>query len=129
MGDGILVVEDDRPIRNILSRRLEMAGYEVTECTDGRNAANRLDDGLDPALAILDVMMPRLDGTRLLRMIRNDEFPVSPGLPVIMVTSRSREADVLDGFESGADDYVTKPFRGPELIARVDSQLEGRQSA
>jgi two-component system response regulator MprA len=66
-------------------------------------------------------MLPRLDGMRLLRMVRNGEFPVDEGLPVIMLTSRGREEHVLEGFESGADDYVTKPFRAAELLARVQS--------
>lgn len=119
MAGEILVVDDDEPIRMLVSHRLESAGYEVRICDDGREAADLLEDGFEPQLAIFDVMMPRLDGKRLLRMVRNGEFPVSAELPIIMLTSRGREEHVLEGFESGADDYVTKPFRATELMARV----------
>jgi two-component system response regulator MprA len=119
MGPQVLVVDDDETIRRLVSHRLESAGYEVRLCKDGREAADLIESGFEPELVVLDVMMPRLDGTRLLRMIRNGELPVDPGLPVIMLTSRGREEHVLEGFESGADDYVTKPFRAEELMARL----------
>ena len=119
MSGEILVVDDDEPIRMLVSHRLESAGYEVRVCEDGREAADLLEDGFEPRLAIFDVMMPKLDGKLLLRMVRNSEFPVDADLPVIMLTSRGREEHVLEGFESGADDYVTKPFRATELMARV----------
>jgi len=121
MEDAILVVDDDEAIRRLLRHRLENEGYAVRVCEDGREAANLLETGFEPSMAIFDIMMPRLDGTRLLRMIRNSEFPVDPELPVIMLTSKGREEHVLDGFESGADDYVVKPFRATELIARVET--------
>lgn len=119
MSGEILVVDDDEPIRMLVSHRLQSAGYEVRVCEDGREAADLLEEGFEPRLAIFDVMMPKLDGKRLLRMVRNSEFPVDADLPVIMLTSRGREEHVLEGFESGADDYVTKPFRATELMARV----------
>lgn len=119
MTGTILVVDDDEPIRQLLDHRLRSAGYTVHICEDGREAADLLEEGFEPTVAIFDVMMPRLDGTRLLRMVRNAEFPVDADLPVIMLTSRGREDDVLEGLESGADDYVTKPFRAAELLARV----------
>jgi DNA-binding response OmpR family regulator len=119
MGGEVLVVDDDEPIRMLVSHRLRSAGYEVRVCEDGREAATLLEGGYEPNLAILDVMMPRLNGTRLLRMVRNGELPVDADLPVIMLTSRGREEDVVEGFESGANDYVTKPFRAAELLARV----------
>lgn len=119
MGEDILVADDDGPIRHLLTHRLEGAGYSVRVCEDGREAANLLDEGYTPQLAILDIMMPRLDGKRLLRMIRNGELSVDQQLPVILLTSRGREEHVTEGFESGADDYITKPFRATELLARV----------
>lgn len=115
----VLVVDDDEPIRQLLDHRLQSAGYNVHICEDGKEAADLLEGGFEPTVAIFDVMMPRLDGTRLLRMVRNGEFPVDAALPVIMLTSRGREDDVLEGLESGADDYVTKPFRAAELLARL----------
>ncbi|MFC6874569.1 response regulator transcription factor [Halobellus marinus] len=119
MSQEILTADDDEPIRLLVRHRLESAGYSVRTCEDGREAADLLEGGFEPDMAIFDVMMPRLDGTRLLRMVRNDEFPVDPELPIIMLTSRGREEHVLEGLESGADDYVTKPFRAAELLARV----------
>jgi len=119
MGDKILVVDDDDVIRQLLTHRLESAGYTVRVAEDGRAAADLLQTEYEPAMAIFDVMMPRLDGTRLLRMVRNGELAVSPELPVIMLTSRGQEEHVMEGFDSGADDYVTKPFRAQELVARV----------
>lgn len=123
MSRAVLIVDDDDTIRRLLRHRLEGAGYDVAVCTDGREAADRFEDGFEPDLAIFDVMMPRLDGIRLLRMVRGGELPVRSDLPVVMLTSRGQEDDILEGFESGADDYVTKPFRGPELVARVKRQL------
>jgi len=120
----ILVVDDDEPIRRLLSHRLESAGYSVRLCEDGQEAADLLADGYSPQLAIFDVMMPRLNGTRLLRMVRNDQFPVDSDLPIIVLTSRGREDDVLEGFESGASDYITKPFRANELLARVRRYID-----
>ena len=69
-------------------------------------------------------MMPRLDGKRLLRMIRNGAFPVDANVPVVLLTSRDREGNVVEGFDSGADDYVTKPFRSAELLARVEGVID-----
>ncbi|MFY4813771.1 response regulator transcription factor [Haloarcula sp. H-GB5] len=119
MGDEILVVDDDETLRQLLTHRLESAGYAVRVCEDGQAAADLLDTGYEPALVICDVMMPRLDGTRLLRMIRSGELAVRSDLPIVMLTSRGQEEHVLEGFDSGADDYVTKPFRAQELLARV----------
>lgn len=119
MTDGILVVDDDETIRRLVTHKLEAAGYAVRACEDGREAADLLDGEYEPRLIVLDVMMPRLDGTRLLRMIRGGELPVGTDTPVVMLTSRGREEHVLEGFDSGADDYVTKPFRAAELLARV----------
>lgn len=119
MGDEILIVDDDETLRQLLTHRLESAGYTVRVCEDGQAAADLLDTEYEPALAIFDVMMPRLDGTRLLRMIRDDELTVRSDLPIVMLTSRGQEEHVLEGFDSGADDYITKPFRAQELLARV----------
>lgn len=124
MPDGILVVDDDETIRRLVTHRLENAGYSVRVCEDGREAASTLEDGYVPRLVVLDVMMPRLDGKRLLRMIRSGDFPVPTDTPVVMLTSRGREEHVLEGFDSGADDYVTKPFRAAELLARVRRYID-----
>lgn len=125
MGKCVLVVDDEEATRRLIRHRLESDGYTIRVCEDGREAADLLETGFEPSLAVFDIMMPRLDGTRLLRMIRDDEFPVDPELPVLMLTSKGREEHVLEGFESGADDYVTKPFRATELMARVETLGSG----
>jgi DNA-binding response OmpR family regulator len=76
-------------------------------------------------VVVLDVMMPRLKGTDLLRAIRRGELAVDPDVPVVMLTSRGREEDVLTGLEAGADEYLTKPFSPNELLARIEKLLEG----
>lgn len=125
MVKSILVVDDDETIRQIVNHRLDAEGYDVRICEDGREAADLLDDEYEPDLAVLDVMMPRLDGTRLARMIRNGELAVRTDLPIVMLTSRGREEHVLEGFDAGVDDYVTKPFRSSELLARIKKHLGG----
>jgi len=116
---SVLVVDDDETIRQLVTHRLEAAGYEVRACEDGREAADLLDAEYEPDLIVLDVMMPRLNGTRLARMVRNGELSVRPDLPIVMLTSRGREEHVLEGFEAGVDDYISKPFRSSELLARI----------
>lgn len=125
MTGDVLVVDDDETIRRLVSHRLEAAGHHVRSCVDGREAADILLDGYEPDLVVLDVMMPRLDGTRLARMIRGGELGVRTDLPIVMLTSRGREEHVLEGFEAGVDDYVTKPFRSEELLARTRRYLDG----
>lgn len=120
---SVLVVDDDETVRLLVTHRLDAAGYEVRTCEDGREAADLLDTEYDPELAVLDVMMPRLDGNRLAQMIRNGELAVRSDLPIVMLTSRGREEHVLEGFEAGVDDYVTKPFSSSELLARIQRQV------
>lgn len=118
------MIDDDESIRRLLDHRLNAAGYTVQVCSDGQEAAELLEGEFEPTLLVLDVMMPRLDGTRLLRMIRNGELPIDSDTPIIMLTSRGQEKDVIEGFESGADSYVTKPFRADELLAQVRQYTE-----
>jgi DNA-binding response OmpR family regulator len=118
----ILVVEDDPAILRGLVDSLRFAGHEPIACTDGNDGLSRaLSVSLD--LAILDVVLPKRDGLAILREIRKSK----PGLPVILVTARGAEADRVAGLESGADDYVVKPFSSKELLARVAAVL--RRSA
>lgn len=124
MTEAVLVVDDDETIRQLVSHRLSAAGYAVETCDDGREAADRLETDYEPDLAVIDVMMPRLNGTRLVRMIRSGDLGVRNDLPIVMLTSRGREEHVLEGFEAGVDDYVTKPFRSAELLARVQRHIE-----
>lgn len=124
MDDQILIVDDDKPLRDILQNRLEGEGYDVTACVDGQDTVESLQDGLEPDLIVLDEMMPRLDGKQLLQMVRNDGLPVRSNLPVILLTTRSREEDTRKGFESGVDDCIAKPFKTEELVVRITDHLD-----
>jgi DNA-binding response OmpR family regulator len=116
----VLVADDDEDILGLVSFRLERSGYEVAAAKDGEEAL-RLARELSPALVVLDVMMPRLDGYEVTRRLREDE--ATRGIPVILLTALAQEADVARGFESGADDYLRKPFSPQELAARVQAVL------
>src|SRR5207247_2169592 len=112
--------EDDDDIRSLVSFRLERAGYRVVAAAHGQEA---LELALEcaPDLAVLDVMMPRMDGYELTRRLRSDER--TSRLPVILLTARAQEDDVQRGFAAGADDYIRKPFSPHELAARVQAIL------
>jgi len=111
-----LIVEDERPIRELVRLHLELGGFDVDEVGDGRAALERLKASLFD-LVILDVMLPGLDGVTLCGAIRS----AGPNreTPVLMLTARDAESDKVVGLESGADDYLTKPFGVRELMARV----------
>jgi DNA-binding response OmpR family regulator len=112
----VLVVEDEAPVRELLRLHLELAGFEIEEAAEGRGALRRLrENPFD--LVILDVMLPGLDGVSLCRAIRAEGSNLNT--PILMLTARDTEADKVLGLESGADDYLTKPFGVRELIARV----------
>jgi len=113
----ILVVDDDADIRLLLHELLERAGYEVDEAENGRAALRRL-YATPPALVILDVTMPDLDGYQTLERIRD-----LSEVPVLMLTARSQELEKVRGLSAGADDYVAKPFGRQELLARVQALL------
>ncbi len=117
----ILVVDDDRAVRDSLRRSLEFNGYEVALANDGVEALARI-NGLAPDALIVDVMMPRLDGietTKALRAAGND-------LPILVLTARDSVNDRVDGLDAGADDYLAKPFALEELLARVRAMLRRR---
>jgi DNA-binding response OmpR family regulator len=113
----VLVVEDDRVINQALSDRLTAEGYDVVRAWDGPGAVQAHDEHR-PDLVLLDVMLPGFDGHEVCRRIQA-ERPV----PVLMLTARDDEADVLVGLGVGADDYLTKPFRMRELVARISALL------
>ena len=116
----VLVADDDPDILDLVTFRLDRAGYEVVQARDGQEA---LDAALErtPDLCVLDVMMPRLDGYEVTRRLR--EETATKAVPIILLTARAQEADVQRGFESGATDYVKKPFSPQELRARVEALL------
>ncbi len=113
----ILVVEDDVRMLRLEERILELERYRVITATSGQAALDAFDDGA-PDLVLLDVMMPGLDGYEVCSRIRGFSR-----VPVIMVTAKDAEEEKLRGFEVGADDYITKPFRVGELVARVKAVL------
>ncbi|HEX5535260.1 MAG TPA: response regulator transcription factor [Actinomycetales bacterium] len=113
----VLVVEDDPTINQALTDRLSAEGFEVVQAFDGAEALTVFEER-DPDLVVLDLMLPRLDGLEVCRRIQG-ERPV----PVLMLTAKVDETDVLVGLGVGADDYVTKPFRMREVVARVQALL------
>src|SRR5580765_3115340 len=113
----ILLVEDERSISEPLTHALEREGFQVT-LAEGAAAALEAFRARQPELVLLDVMLPDGDGREVLRQIRS-----SSRVPVIMLTARGEEMDMVVGLELGADDYVTKPFRGPALMARLRAVL------
>ena len=119
----VLVADDDEDIQSLVAFRLERAGYRVVTASDGELALS-LALEQSPDLAVLDVMMPRLDGYEVTRRLRQHEATKS--MPVILLTARAQEADVERGFEAGADDYIRKPFSPQELRARVQAILGRR---
>jgi DNA-binding response OmpR family regulator len=119
----VLVADDDHDILALVSFRLERAGFDVVAAQDGEEAL-RLAVEHAPDLAILDVMMPKLDGYEVTTRLRQNDS--TRRIPVILLTARVQEADIARGFEAGADDYVKKPFSPQELGARVQAILGRR---
>lgn len=113
MGSRILVAEDDPKQADLLRRYLEREGHSVVVATDGRAAIDET-RRRRPDLLVLDVMMPRVDGLDVCRVLRAES-----DVPIIMLTARATEDDLLLGLDLGADDYVTKPYSPRELVARI----------
>jgi diguanylate cyclase (GGDEF)-like protein len=118
--DLILVVDDDQDIASFVAFNLEIHGYEVMRARDGQEALE-LVEARKPDLAIVDWMMPRMDGVQLTQKLR--AHPLTSALPVIMLTAKSMTVDKVLGLTAGVDDYLVKPFDNAELIARVSSTL------
>ncbi len=118
--EKILVVEDENDILEVIQYNLAREGYKVTCTRDGDQGLTRIKRDA-PDLVILDLMLPGLDGIEVCRRIKQD--PITNGIPVIMVTAKSEESDVILGLGVGADDYLTKPFSPKELVARVKTVL------
>jgi two-component system KDP operon response regulator KdpE len=118
----VLVVDDEAPIQRFLRAELEAQGYRVLLASNGVEALDHLEDDR-PDLVLLDVMMPEMDGFETLRRLRQH----SP-VPVIMLTARGGDTDKVRGLQSGADDYITKPFNPEELSARIGAVLRRSQA-
>jgi DNA-binding response OmpR family regulator len=121
----VLVVDDEPTVREVVSRYLELSGYRVMVAGDGQAALElALSTQCPPALVVLDLMLPGMDGLEVCRRLRE----VAP-VPIVMLTARGHETDRIVGLELGADDYVVKPFSPRELVARVRSVLRRTRTA
>ncbi|MFL6622673.1 MAG: phosphate regulon transcriptional regulator PhoB [Sulfurifustis sp.] len=116
----ILIVDDEAAIRRMICLALNQAGYECLEAADANEARTRIVNDT-PDLVLLDWMLPGVNGVEYARRLRREKL--TQNLPVIMLTARAEEEDKVRGLESGADDYITKPFSTRELIARINALL------
>jgi two-component system phosphate regulon response regulator PhoB len=120
MSDVVLVVEDEESIRTIITLNLQVAGYAVEEAVDGYQALEKVKK-VKPDLVLLDWMLPGLDGLDVLRRLKAESSTAN--VPVMMLTAKSEESDIVLGLEMGAADYITKPFSNKVLVARVRAML------
>ncbi|MEK7823659.1 MAG: response regulator transcription factor [Candidatus Eisenbacteria bacterium] len=126
MSELVMVIEDEKEIRDLIRYNLERAGFRVHAVADGEEGLQRLFASRPDAL-VLDLMLPGRSGLEVLREVRSE--PATRDLPVVVLTARSAEMDKLLGFEHGADDYLTKPFSPRELVARLRALLRRSQPA
>ncbi|MGL4523657.1 MAG: response regulator YycF [Bacilli bacterium] len=122
MKKKILIVDDEKPIADILKFNLEKEGFEISLAHDGQEALDKVEE-MNPDLILLDIMLPIKDGLEVCREIRKTRET-----PIIMLTAKDSEIDKVLGLELGADDYVTKPFSARELLARVKANLRRQQT-
>ena len=123
MNSRILVVDDDLALAEMIGIVLGSEGFDVATCSDGVQALDVFHQE-NPDLILLDVMLPGMDGIEICTRIRKES-----DVPIVMLTARTDTADVVAGLEAGADDYVPKPFKPKELVARVRARLRGREEA
>jgi two-component system alkaline phosphatase synthesis response regulator PhoP len=116
----IVVIEDETDIAAVIEHNLSRAGYKVTCQTDGLAGAQTVRQEL-PTLVLLDLMLPGIDGLEVCKRLKAD--PQTARVPIVMLTARGEEVDIVRGLELGADDYITKPFRPGELVARIKAVL------
>src|SRR5579872_4917437 len=117
----ILAADDDPQLLRLVTRNLQLEGYEVLAASDGQQALTQIEDQI-PALVLLDVMMPKLDGFSVTQRVRTFS-----AVPIIIITARGQDQDKIRGLDLGADDYLTKPFSIDELLARVRAVLRRAQ--
>lgn len=120
MAKKVIIIEDDKRLLNQLSEKLRAESYTVITAEDGEQGWDRVRAD-KPDLIVLDIMLPKLDGLSLCRMVRSDA--ATAGIPIVMITARGHEMDKIVGLESGADDYMVKPFGLGEFLARVRALL------
>ena len=117
----VLCADDDEDILSLVSLRLRRAGFDVATAADGEQAV-QIAHERQPALAVLDVMMPKLTGYEVLAELRGDE--ALRGMKVILLSARVQEGDVARGMDAGADAYLAKPFKAQDLVSKVEELLE-----
>ena len=120
MAEMVMVIEDEKEIRDLLQYNLERAGWKVATFDDGEKGLEQI-FASRPDAVILDLMLPGKNGLEILREVRGE--PATSDLPVLVLTARGAEMDKLLGFELGADDYLTKPFAFAELLARIQALI------
>ncbi|MGD8869866.1 MAG: response regulator [Gemmatimonadales bacterium] len=118
--EKIVVIEDEADILEVIEYNLRREGFDVVSSESGEDGLEKVESAA-PDLILLDLMLPEIDGIELCRRLKSD--PLTAGIPIIMVTAKGEESDVVLGLGVGADDYVTKPFSPKELIARVKAVL------
>lgn len=123
---NVFVVEDEEDILDLIRHHLTKEGFVVASATDGLDAVKAI-MRKPPDLILLDLMLPGLDGLEVCRQLKKD--PKTAGVPILMVTAKDEESDVVAGLELGADDYIVKPFRMKELVARVRTALRRQRPA
>ena len=114
----VLICDDEKEILEILELYLGKEGYEVIKAADGLEALKKIQENNDLNLAILDIMMPHVDGYKLVKEIRK-----LYSIPIIMLSAKNQDSDKILGLDLGADDYITKPFNPLEIVARVNAQI------
>ncbi|MCA9484285.1 MAG: response regulator [Nitrospina sp.] len=125
-GEKVLVVEDEEDIQELIRYNLAREAYQVTCVTRGEEAIKKA-QSISPDLMVLDLMLPGVDGLEVCRNLKKN--PETSGIPVVMVTAKGEESDVVTGLELGADDYVTKPFSPKILLSRIKAVLRRRGDA
>lgn len=121
MNKRILIVDDEENIVELIKFNLELAGYQTKVCYDGKKALEEIKKEI-PDLILLDIMLPSIDGITIAQIVRDDK--AISHIPIIMMTAKNQDIDKFLGFESGADDYITKPFVIKELIYRIKAILK-----
>ena len=121
MNAHIFVVEDEKPIQELLQYNLEKEGFKVSSSANGEEALETIKEKI-PDLILLDWMLPDLSGIKICQYLKQDK--TVKDIPVIMLTAKGEEEDKIKGFNTGAEDYMTKPFSFPELLVRIKSLLK-----
>lgn len=115
----ILLVDDDKMVITLMNYRLKKDGFDINVCNDGKSAINQLQESL-PDLIIVDIMMPKVSGFEVLRFLRNK---LQSNIPVIVLSSINDEDTLIEAFELGANEFVTKPFNPEEIVIRIKKLL------